>query len=291
MSDFPNSIFTPRETENLAGVVFDPLDKKNLFSEDYQNLGGEINAIENALGLHFSSKQQASGGGLVRPVYLRGVAQNLAIGNNDIYTVPTGKKALIFGLPYAYNTGGVTATVALKLKIGTIYNPISQILSIPSSNQAQFTDFALVLLNAGEKFSAVVTGTAGVNLAYGVVEFDDTVPLVRASTTFPATGALAVYTVPVGKTSVPFCPYAYSSPNVGVSLYNFTGSIRSYNMYLALPSASASSSNRIANNASVAVNGFARFPVTFTLASQNILYLSSNLNSIRQFAWVVLLEI
>lgn len=50
MSEFPDAIYTPRETENLSGIVYDPADKKNMYSEDFQNLGSEINAIETILG-------------------------------------------------------------------------------------------------------------------------------------------------------------------------------------------------------------------------------------------------
>jgi hypothetical protein len=50
MAEFPDDIYTPRETENLSGIVYDPADKKNLYSEDFQNLGDEINAIETTLG-------------------------------------------------------------------------------------------------------------------------------------------------------------------------------------------------------------------------------------------------
>jgi len=49
MAEFPNSVFSPRPTENLPGITFDPDDKKNLFSEDYQALGDEIKAIEESL--------------------------------------------------------------------------------------------------------------------------------------------------------------------------------------------------------------------------------------------------
>lgn len=46
MADFPNTIYNPRETENLPGVVYDPANKQNFYSEDFQNQGGEIEAIE-----------------------------------------------------------------------------------------------------------------------------------------------------------------------------------------------------------------------------------------------------
>ena len=60
MADFPTSIFHPRDTENLPGLVRDLADKRNLYSEDYQDLGGEIEAIETFLNgtssRHFSQE-------------------------------------------------------------------------------------------------------------------------------------------------------------------------------------------------------------------------------------------
>jgi hypothetical protein len=50
-ADFPTSIYTPRATENLPGISYDASKKQILFSEDFQNLGNEINAIETILGL------------------------------------------------------------------------------------------------------------------------------------------------------------------------------------------------------------------------------------------------
>ncbi len=51
MAQYPNGIYTPRETENLPGLVYDPANKRNFFSEDFQNNGQEITAIEKTLGL------------------------------------------------------------------------------------------------------------------------------------------------------------------------------------------------------------------------------------------------
>ncbi len=50
MAEFPDNIFVARDTQNLPGIVYDPSDKKNFFSEDFQNLGAEITAIETILG-------------------------------------------------------------------------------------------------------------------------------------------------------------------------------------------------------------------------------------------------
>jgi len=61
MAQYPDNIFTPRETENLPGLVYDVNDKRNMYSEDFQNLGAEINAIEEALGTNMSNVGVGSG--------------------------------------------------------------------------------------------------------------------------------------------------------------------------------------------------------------------------------------
>jgi len=55
MAQYPDNIFTPRETENLPGIVYNPTNKRQMYSEDFQNLGAEINAIEETLGENLSN--------------------------------------------------------------------------------------------------------------------------------------------------------------------------------------------------------------------------------------------
>lgn len=49
VAQFPENIYVARETENLPGIVYNPTDKKNFYSEDFQGLGEEITAIETSL--------------------------------------------------------------------------------------------------------------------------------------------------------------------------------------------------------------------------------------------------
>lgn len=51
-ASFPTSIFVPRATQNLPGVVYDSADQYNIFSEDYQIPNAEIVSIETILGLN-----------------------------------------------------------------------------------------------------------------------------------------------------------------------------------------------------------------------------------------------
>ena len=48
-AQFPSATYTARDTENLPGIVYDANEKRNMFSEDFQNQGAEITAIETFL--------------------------------------------------------------------------------------------------------------------------------------------------------------------------------------------------------------------------------------------------
>jgi hypothetical protein len=52
MPDFPTTIYTERDTENLPGIIYDPTQKQNLFAEDFQHHASEIISIETILGLN-----------------------------------------------------------------------------------------------------------------------------------------------------------------------------------------------------------------------------------------------
>lgn len=52
MADFPAAIFSPRTTENLAGITYDAAKTKDVFAEDYSLPAAEIAAIETTLGVN-----------------------------------------------------------------------------------------------------------------------------------------------------------------------------------------------------------------------------------------------
>lgn len=61
MADFPTSIYSERDTENLPGIIYDPTNKRDLYSEDFQHHAAEIVAIETALGVGMSNVQAPLG--------------------------------------------------------------------------------------------------------------------------------------------------------------------------------------------------------------------------------------
>jgi len=52
MADFPGGVFTPRTTQNLPGISYDPTKTKIGFAEDYSLPAAEIVAIETILGVN-----------------------------------------------------------------------------------------------------------------------------------------------------------------------------------------------------------------------------------------------
>lgn len=48
---YPSDIYEQRPLENLPGLEYDPLNKKTLFAEDIANIGHELTAIEETMGI------------------------------------------------------------------------------------------------------------------------------------------------------------------------------------------------------------------------------------------------
>lgn len=48
---YPSDIYEQRPLENLPGLEYDPLNKKTLFAEDIVNIGHELTAIEETMGI------------------------------------------------------------------------------------------------------------------------------------------------------------------------------------------------------------------------------------------------
>lgn len=215
MPVYPSAIFHARETENLPGLVYDPDDKKNFFSEDFQNLGAEITSIEETLGtdpqgsfpdvasflqalFDQSSLPILSNSPLKNPIIVPAFASSLISGTTDIYTVPTGKKALLLG-GQIRNTTGSSVQYYLQLKhLGNYYRLGTNTSATANSTSSSSLYF---LFEAGESISIGTTAT-GLNAFYSVIEIDDD-SLISRSTIFSGiSGDNILLTSPTGKGAI-----------------------------------------------------------------------------------------
>lgn len=138
---------------------------------------------------------------LVNPKFIRVAGSNLSIGTTDLYTVPTGRRALIQGCT-GVATGGGAVTVASQFKIGGTYYPIANsTASVGTTLQTSLGGFPGNVLEATDIVSIVTSVNNGLNMYCAVVEFDNTSALRGIRQIGLSTGDNTIYTVPAGKTA------------------------------------------------------------------------------------------
>lgn len=129
----------------------------------------------------------------------------LGIGNNDLYTVPVGRTAVIGGGALS-NTGLVTDfTAYVEVKHNGTYYRASTSLTL-SNNEAATLNTMLnpLVLDAGDTLSANVITTAGGYAVFTIIEFSSSKSAIVPAHIFgTTTGDNTLYTCPVGKTAFP----------------------------------------------------------------------------------------
>ena len=195
MTDFPTTVFIPRTTENLPGIVYDPDNKQNMYSEDFQNLGAEITAIEKVLqipdGVLFGGKIMPSVSGNNLTLALKTNAGNNPSVSNPVYIRISG---VIYAITSAlsvtknagtnwFNAGSAElATKEIDYFAYLGYNATDGVVlgfsRIPYANL--YSDFSTTTTN--EKYCAISTIT---NAAAG----DNYVNIGRFASTLSATAS------------------------------------------------------------------------------------------------------
>lgn len=189
------------------------------------------------------------------PLYPKAYSIGMAAsGNNDLYTVPSNRLALVVDVLLTNPTGNTgTITCLAAAKVGGVYHTfdfISNALAVGSAGRSQ--SLAPFLLHAGEGF-AVNTDRAGGSVWASIIEFDATANINDSRLFTLASGDNTVFTVPAGKT-VQFVgfPSGLSLPQSGwVWYWNATGGIRTVSMNAVPSGGSPSAANTIAASASI----------------------------------------
>jgi hypothetical protein len=131
--------------------------------------------------------------------YIQAIGTNLSTGDTDLYTVPTGKRALIQGFT-CYNTAAGSIVFYSEIKVsGTRYRIAANVTV--STNTASSQTVSIVL-EAGESLSINTATNNGLNVFPQIIEFDSASPLKSARIIGPTTGDNTLYTVPTGKSTL-----------------------------------------------------------------------------------------
>ncbi len=126
-------------------------------------------------------------------------------GNIDMYTCPTGKRAIVTYI-IAYNTAGTSTTIFPNLNVSGTYYRIGGAGSVAAGGNGQVLNLSaptssVIILEAGEKIG-VNTTQAGCNLFANIMEFDNTAPLKTSKVVSMGNGNNTIYTCPAGKKAV-----------------------------------------------------------------------------------------
>lgn len=226
------------------------------------------------------------------------VVRNYALpaGDQALYTVPVGKKALVSDLWVTNPTaGGITYFTKLTTPNGTFQlgaGKTEGAAGIGHNYGNNGANSIPIVLNAGEVYS-INSSALGMSVWLAIIEFDASSALSRWDIQTWINGNNVLYTHPAGKTVV-FGTIGFTSINNPVAtmtsfmLFNASGSTRTYVGPYIVPSAgSPSTANQFGgSNALISGQAFAKhFPGGLT-TGDTIVITTSDANNTGQIAWI-----
>lgn len=206
-------------------------------------------------------------------------------GTIDLYTCPSGKRALIM----RYVACGGTSQGNLKLKVsGTYYTVNNSTLGGGTA-----LNWLPLILEAGEIISVVVTSGSGTNLWLQVLEFGNTASIKTSKTLTLANGNNTIYTVPAGKTAYILDNQATTGMlNGAVHYFNNSGGTRTVATYV-VPSGGIPGSGNQYNTTQSVSNGVGNTAVgrAISMKAGDFIVVNIDAGTATQTAWITLVEI
>lgn len=220
---------------------------------------------------------------------VRGSIENIGSGDIDVYTVPSGRKAIITGST-AYNTAGTTTTLFHQIKVGGTYYRIS---SNSTVNTITGTNIVLpnIVLEAAEVY-AINTSQAGLNLALRIIEFDQSSPLKSPKILTLSNGNNTLYTCPSGKTAMMIASNVEIGDGGASHNYvNNSGAAKTITWNAVPSGGSPGSTNQV--SASTSVNDDTRNAVSngpVSMEPGDFIVINTSAGDATQTAWTNLIE-
>jgi hypothetical protein len=165
--------------------------------------GGATNSIQYNNGSSFSGSMCLTPAGTIAPnaAFISSIKTFSSTGNNDLYTCPANKRAIITEMTVFNGHATNSSTLVPMLKIGGVYYPAGPSTSIIA--QSTGSRSVTYVLEAGEIIAANMTQQP-FNVVVSIMEFDNTSNLKSAklTTSTLTSGDNTVYTVPNGKSAL-----------------------------------------------------------------------------------------
>lgn len=229
---------------------------------------------------------------LINVKYPRANINNSASGNNDVYTVPSGRRAIVLFSNYRSQSGS-SATLVQNWKIsGTYYTTTFSAITVSAGAVAADGSSGGFIMEAGESLSYNSTQTA-INTFSQIVEFDNLSTLKTVKTIGATNGDQTVYTVPTGKKAILVSgngqPLGCS--NSGFFISNNSGGSITSNIYL-VPNGGSKGANNLLRGSLSTSNGLcSRINCGAVLSAGDFIVWNCNTTNANALCAVTLVEI
>jgi hypothetical protein len=237
--------------------------------------------------------------GLPNAKFVNNSLSGSSTGNNNVYTVPTGKRAYILQMTVRNLSGGL-ASFQMMMDIGGTYYPLGNASGTISNNFNEFlTALVPYVAEAGETF-AVNASAQPFQTWATIIEFDDTAGLKSPKITSFINGDNTVYTVPASKSAMVITQALLTAPlgiGTGASANAFcyantSGATRTINWNQVPSGSSVGNSNLLSNSASsVPSSGIDSIWLAMAMDTGDFTSVNSNSNASGQLAWITVIEI
>lgn len=212
----------------------------------------------------------------------------------DIYTVPSGKKAVLFGMHVSNATGGAASTFQPTVKISGVYQKLSAAAGTITSTaagagQGGFLPGGVFIAEVGEIFSIVQATSTTFFVVATILEFDDSSPLRSIRLIAPASGDNNFYTPSGSKNGLVTGNTLLANGNTApTAAFMFNGTVGAITVKwnYRRGAAAAGTSNLITGSASVSAGVTAQAGSLNCITVANGDTLSANLSAANASGWL-----
>lgn len=253
---------------------------------------GKIN-INQAFGtgLDFQNNIFGISGLLTGAKYVNVHQGGITTGDTDLYTCPSGKKAVVSAYN-AYNASGVgNISFYFSLKRSSVYYRLNGNTTLPNASRTSSGVVPrAIVLEAGDGISVNTATNNGFNVWMSVIEFDDTSSLKSSVILSLASGDNTLYTVPASHSALIVSQGIYPGSNAGLSVSNSSGGAVNITPYIVNSGGSKDTTNIFYPATSVADVSSTEFILNTCLDAGDFIVINTDTAS-NQTAWVTYYEI
>ena len=223
--------------------------------------------------------------------FVRVFGAGLNTGNNDLYTCPASRKAVLLNTSTrCHNASAGLLGHKIAIKSSGTYYPISTWGNLSVGQYTITSPAHTFCMEAGEGLSVITDANNGYTAGFVVVEFDDDAPIRTVRVNSLANGDNTIYTCPADKTATgASTAWRETAPTIGVS--NYSGASRNYVFYTVPTGLAADATTQTYASTVISNVSASNFNCSTNLEEGDSIVLNTSDGTAGQFAWITVVEL